>query len=307
MKSSDQASVPLSRFWQPRYWGSWIALVFFWIVTKLPYKAAIYTGHFLGWLLYQIPGRRKRCAKTNIQLCLKDLSKEEQEKILKESFISMGIGMIEAFMCWWSLDKITRRCEVFGLENLQDTLDSGQGAVLLTCHMSTLEVGGTIINDYLPVAAMYRDQSNLLFNTIMVRSRQKNLSKVFHRNDALSLAKHLRRGQPVWYAPDQNYAGPQSVFADFFGIPASTTSGTTRLTRMTGAVVIPFYQIRQNDYSGYKVYIEKPLEGIPSDDMVADTTKINQAIEHMVLQAPGQYMWAHRRFKTRPNNEPSFY
>ena len=219
----------------------------------------------------------------------------------------MGMGLIEVFLCWWRRDVLLQRTHFEGLEQIAQLRKQNQAIILLTGHFTTLEVGGTLINTHFPIAAMQREQSNELFSEIMLRSRMRNLDRVVNRNAIRELTKYLKQGGIAWYAPDQNYNGPHSVFAEFFEVPAATTSATSRLARMTGAVVVPFYQVRDSNSHTYRVIIGKPLAGIPSNDIVEDTRVANRAIEAMVRQAPDQYLWSHRRFKNLPERYGNLY
>jgi KDO2-lipid IV(A) lauroyltransferase len=121
------------------------------------------------------------------------------------------------------------------------------------------------------------------------------------------LLRQLKNNQAVWYAPDQNYSGKQSVFAPFFGIAAATTSATARLAAASGAAVVPFFQERLPGTRGYRLVLEPALEDFPGDDPAADTARVNAVIEEHVRRAPAQYLWVHRRFKTRPAGEAPVY
>jgi len=303
-----QAKFPFYRYLTPRYWVTWIMLGWLRLVIMLPFPMAISVGRNIGRLLSWIPGKAKKIATVNVSRCFPELNRAQVKLRVKLHFQSIGIGLIEMVMCWWAADKkLSPRTTIEGLEHLQQVLEAKQGAILLTAHLTTIEVGGTLINHYIPTGVMYRDQKNALFNALMVRARERNCPDLIHRNNIKLVLRYLRKHQPVWYAPDQNYAGSQSVFADFFGIPAATTSATARLATKTGARVLPFYQIRLPDNKGYKIIIKPPLENFPVGDVQQDTATVNLALENIVRAAPDQYLWSHRRFKNRPDGDSSFY
>ncbi len=296
-----------SRFLTPRYWLNWIVYLILWLITRLPFSATISIGRLFGRVLYWLPSSAKKVAYANIKQCFPELSILEQKKLVKKHFESLGMGIIEMFLCWWSKDKFKNRISWHGIDNLINAQQNKKSIILLTCHFTTLEIGGTLINNHLPVAAMYREQSNLFFNEIMNRSRTKNLDRIIDRNNIRDLCRYLKNRGIVWYAPDQNYNGKQSVYADFFGLPAATTSATSRLAQMTNAIIIPFYQIRNKDNKGYTIYIDEPLKNIPSGDLQLDTEIINKTIENIVRKAPEQYLWSHRRFKNLPKHINPIY
>ncbi|VAW76980.1 Lipid A biosynthesis lauroyl acyltransferase [hydrothermal vent metagenome] len=303
-----QSKFPFYRYLAPRYWATWIMLTCLRLAIILPFPVAISIGRNIGRLLSWIPGKAKKIAIINVTRCFPELTSKQVKHRVNQHFQSMGIGLIEMVMCWWAAEKkLLPRTQIEGLQHLQKVLDGQQGAILLTAHLTTIEIGGTLINHYIPTGVMYRDQKNALFNALMVRARERNCPDLIHRNNIKLVLRYLRRHQPVWYAPDQNYSGSQSVFADFFGIPAATTSATARLASKTGSRVLPFYQIRLADNKGYKIIIKPPLENFPQGNIQQDTATVNLALENIVRAAPDQYLWSHRRFKNRPDNDKSFY
>lgn len=137
--------------------------------------------------------------------------------------------------------------------------------------------------------------------------REKNFDCAHERQDIRNIIGSLKGGMAVWYAPDQDYGRRHSVFAPFFGVPAAMITATARFAKISGAPVVPFFQQRLDDGSGYKLRIMPALEGFPSGDDVADATRINKIIEEEILRQPEQYLWVHRRFKTRPEGEERPY
>ena len=299
---------PFIRYISVAFWPTWIGLAILRCIIMLPYKQAIWTGSLLGRIIYLVPSAAKETARRNIAACFPELDAARQRRLLKDSFLSLGISLIEISMCWWALEKkILCRTRITGLDRLTALHEQKQGAILLTAHFTTIEIGGSVINRYLPVAIMYREQKNKLFDAIMVRARERNCYQVIHRNAIKTMIKTLRAGELCWYAPDQHYSGRQFVFADFFGRPAATTTATARLAELTAAKVLPFYQVRLPDYQGYEIVIDKPLENFPSGDVQHDTETINRALEQMIRQAPAQYLWSHRRFKKTPDGITPLY
>ena len=141
----------------------------------------------------------------------------------------------------------------------------------------------------------------------MLRARLRYADAMFAKDDLRATVKYLRRGGTLWYAPDQDMRGKDSVFVPFFGVPAATITATHHLARLSGAAVIPFFHKRNADGGGYTLRLEAPLADFPSSDVVADTARVNAVIERMVREAPEQYLWVHKRFKSRPPGEASLY
>jgi Kdo2-lipid IVA lauroyltransferase/acyltransferase len=156
---------------------------------------------------------------------------------------------------------------------------------------------------------MYRPHNNPVYDFVQRRGRlaRSKSSDVYTRDDVRGLARALRKGRVIWYAPDQDYGRRQSVFAPFFGVPASTVTATGRFAQLGNARILPFTHVRLPGTAGYRVTIHPPLENCPTGDDLADATRINALAEHFIRQQPDQYLWAHRRFKTRPPGEKSLY
>ncbi|MFO6011340.1 lipid A biosynthesis lauroyl acyltransferase, partial [Pseudomonas aeruginosa] len=159
------------------------------------------------------------------------------------------------------------------------------------------------------IDGMYREHDNPVFDYVQRRGRERhNLdATAIEREDVRSMLKVLRGGRAIWYAPDQDYGAKQSLFVPLFGIPAATVTATTKFARLGRARVLPFTQSRLTDGSGYRLTIHPPLEDFPGESEEADCLRINQWVERCVRQQPEQYLWAHRRFKTRPPGEARLY
>ncbi len=298
----------IKQYLGPRYWPTWIGIGILRLLVLLPFRVQITLGKAIGTVFYWIPSRSRTIAQINIKTCFPELNAKEQQRLLREQSLSLGIALFEFGMCWWAVKKkLLKRVSITGLDILQKSIRRGKGVILLTPHFTSLEIGGSILNHYLPVAVLYREQNNKLFSDIMVRSRTGNCTNLIHRNNIREFMRCLKKNIPVWYAPDQNYGGKQFTFAKFFNIPAATTTATARLVQATGAEVLPFYQIRIEGDSKYKMVIGEPLKNFPSNDVDRDTATINKALEDMIRQAPGQYLWVHRRFKKRPDGEKKLY
>jgi KDO2-lipid IV(A) lauroyltransferase len=153
---------------------------------------------------------------------------------------------------------------------------------------------------------MYRHMDSAVFETVVLRARLAYADAMFAKDELRATVKYLKRGGTVWYAPDQDMRGKDSVFAPFFGIPASTITATHHLARLSGAAVMPFFH-RRTPGGSYVLRLEAPLEDFPGNDVIADTARVNAAVERMAREAPAQYLWAHKRFKTRPPGMPPVY
>lgn len=220
----------------------------------------------------------------------------------------MALGFIEFGIAWWASEKsLNNRSTLHGQEYLQAAKNKGNGVILLSAHFTCLELGGRLLSCHEPFNVMYRPNENPVIEYFMQNNRIRHFEKAIRRDDIRNMVKSLKAGNLVWYASDQNFTQKNSVFADFFNVPAATNTATSRLARLSGAAVVPFFAIRKPDGKGYDLNILPALEDFPSEDPAQDAIKINQIIEAQVRKAPEQYLWVHRRFNSRPDGRSDFY
>ncbi|MEE1891226.1 lipid A biosynthesis lauroyl acyltransferase [Pseudomonas carassii] len=299
-----------SSFLHPRFWGLWLGLGLLWLVAQLPYRALLGLGRALGAVMYRVAGERRRIAARNLELCFPELSGDERQHLLKENFASTGIAFFEMAMSWWwPKARLVRLAHIEGIEHLQAAQREGEGAILMAVHFTTLEIGAALLGQAHTIDGMYREHGNAVFDFIQRRGRERHNpdSLAVERDDVRGMLKLLRKGRAIWYAPDQDYGIKQSIFVPLFGIPAATVTATTKFARLGKARVIPFTQRRLEDGSGYRLVVHPPLEDFPGETEEADCLRINQWVEGVLRECPEQYLWAHRRFKSRPEGEPRLY
>lgn len=297
-----------SNYRHPRFWPMWLFIGFLRICALFPYSFQLKAGRNLGRLLQRLSAKRQRIMATNLALCFPDKTAEEQQAIGNTNYENLGVSVLEMAMCWWwKAEQLKPLVEVRGLKHVQKCLDNKQGVILLSGHFTSLEIGGRLLSLFLPFSAMYRTQKNRLFDSYLFTKRSSYLQDVISRKNTRRMIKGIKNLTPTWYAPDQDFGGERNVFAPFFGIQTATISASARLAKSSGAAILPFYPERKADGSGYILWILPPLENFPSDDEVADATAINSTIENIARQMPEQYMWVHKRFKTRPEGEPDIY
>ncbi|MBU1329326.1 MAG: lipid A biosynthesis lauroyl acyltransferase [Gammaproteobacteria bacterium] len=297
-------------FLHPRFWPLWLGLGLLWLVVQLPYAVLLRLGRGLGALMYRVAGARRRIAARNLELCFPQMPSAERERLLRENFASTGIAFFEmAISWWWPRERLARLAHIEGLEHLRQAQAEGQGVILMALHFTTLEIGAALLGQQHTIDGMYREHDNPLFDYIQRAGRERHNrdATAIERDDVRGMLKVLRAGRAIWYAPDQDYGPKQSIFVPLFGIPAATVTATTKFARLGRARVLPFTQERLADGSGYRLVIHPPLHGFPAEDEAADCLLINQWIERVVSVCPTQYLWAHRRFKTRPPGAPKLY
>ena len=297
-------------FLHPRFWALWLGLGLLWLIVQLPYRALLVLGRGLGALMFRVAGSRRHIARRNLELCFPQLGEAERERLLRENFASTGIAFFEMAMSWWwPRARLARLAHIEGLEHLHEARQDGQGVILMALHFTTLEIGAALLGQRQTIDGMYREHNNPLFDFVQRRGRERHNpdASAIEREDIRAMLKVLRAGRAIWYAPDQDYGPKQSIFVPLFGISAATVTATTKFARLGKAQVVPFTQQRLADGSGYRLVIHPPLQDFPGESEEADCLRINQWIEQAVSACPAQYLWAHRRFKTRPAGEPKLY
>lgn len=299
---------PLRRFLAPRHWPAWLVLGLLRLAVALPYPWQLGLGRALGWVLRHTMRRRRHIAEVNLSLCFPELSPALRWQTLREHFASLAISQLETAMAWWlPAGRLRPLSRIEGLEHVARLRRQGRPVILLGAHFTTLDIGVRLLALELPLDAMYRELKIPLYDIVMRRGRERYLGRVIPRGDVRAMVRSLKELRPVWYAPDQNYGREHSVFAPFFGVPAASLTVTARVARLSGAAVLPFFQVRLPAAQGYRLQILSPLENFPGGAPEADAARINGVIEAMVRQAPAQYLWVHRRFKTRPPGNLDVY
>lgn len=297
MKHSDR--IQARHVINPVYWPIWLTIGLMRAGVHLPFRVQLALGKGIGWLIYAAAKRRRAITHINIDLCFPDLSKKQRLRLVREHFKALGIAVFEIALCWWGSErKLRKLVRIEGLEHLDAVLAQGRGALLLSAHFTTLEIGGRLLGLFRPFHLMYRPNRTELLEIIISSSRRKHFEKVIPRDDVRSMIRSLRENHPVWYAPDQGYRGKHSAMLPFFGVPAPTNTATSRIASSTGSPVLPFMVERLPGAQGYLLRIDPPLEDFPSGDNEQDGARVNAIIEKEARRVPEQYLWCHNRFKT---------
>jgi KDO2-lipid IV(A) lauroyltransferase len=292
----------------PRYWPSWIAVGIVWLIGRLPYRALIAIGRVLGAVTGQLRGERRQVAQRNLQLCFPELDDSGRAALLRATLRDLGLMFVEFALAWFGSERSIAAvpCTIEGLGHLEACRKNGQGVLLVGAHFSHLELCARLVSQRIRIAGMYRVMDDAVFERTVLRARLRYADAMFTKEDIRRTVRYLKGGGTVWYAPDQDMRGKDSVFVPFFNVPAATITATHHLARLSGAAVIPFFHKRGPD-GGYSIRLEAPIADFPTDDPVADTARANQYVERMVREAPAQYLWIHKRFKSRPAGEPALY
>ena len=290
----------------PRHWPSWLGIGALALLARLPWGLQQRLGRALGAVLLQTLGKRRRIAKRNIELCFPELDERARADLLRRHFAALGIAIFEFGRAWWGSVAPQRRGLIIeGIEHIEAAQANGRGVIVVSGHFTTLEMCARLACDAVPLAGMYRPYPQPAMEWAVLRGRSRYAAGMFAKDDVRSVAKHLKRGGLLWYAPDQDPSKGDSAFVPFFGQPAKSLKSTHQLARLSGAAVVMFQHYRRDD-GGYTLRFWPAFEHFPSNDADADTARVIAAIETMAREAPEQYLWIHRRFKRRPDGVPVY-
>ena len=309
MADSNITTFKATDYLAPKYWLTWLGIGCLYLSTFLPYSLMLKLGTALGWLVHYLTPRRRRITRTNIRKAYPKIDEDEVRRLVKRCFYSSTIALFEAAWAWWASDeKLKPLYRIEGLEHLKAAAKKGKGIILLGAHWTTLEIKGRLLAyDVDNIHTTYKPAHNDLFEAIMTRNRARMNKGIISSSNMRGIIKLLKNNQVLWYAPDQDFGIEPSVFAPFMGIQTATLTMTARLAKVSGAPVVPVYSERLPGNLGYRIRISRALENFPSGNDVRDATTTNRVIEEQLNYTPSQYLWGHRRFKTRPEGELPFY
>jgi KDO2-lipid IV(A) lauroyltransferase len=304
------ATVSLKTFFHPRRWYAWPVLALMLIMSWMPSRVLWVLGNSLGSIASWFPTHNRRFAERNIELCFPEKSAAERRQLVKQHFQLSGVAILSLGVAWFAPRwRIERFITMQGQQYLDEVLASGKKVILLAPHFIGLDIGGSRLaaDRARRFVSMYRTSRDPLLEYLFSR-RGRFGSLIVERMASLKpIIRAIREGQGFYYLPDQDMGERASVFAPFFGIPAATVTILSRLAETTNAAVLPCITRILPGGRGYELRIYPPLENFPTADPMADAARMNKEIETWVREMPEQYMWSYRRFKTRPNNEPSLY
>lgn len=277
------------------------------LLGALPPRTLAPLGRGIGALAFYIAGSRRRITLTNLSLCFPNVPTAQIRARAQAHFRAYGQAMLEHAFLWHGSkaairDYVRFRDEHHWLEH------RGKRPIIWLCpHFVGLDhIGIRITCDYHGVS-MYSTQSNPEIDKIIRAGRERfGNATLFSRQDGIRPAiREMKKGLPFFYLPDMDFGPKDSVFVPFFGVQAATLTALSRLCALTKAAVVPIIALQKSDH--YEATFYPAWENFPSGDDVADARRLNAFIEARVLEAPEQYLWTHRRFKTRPAGEPSVY
>ncbi|WP_201527849.1 lipid A biosynthesis acyltransferase [Psychrobacter frigidicola] len=305
-------------FLMPKYWGIWLLMAVILPLIYLSLRWQFWLGRKLGILIYKTVGSRRRDTLINLRLAFPEKPEAERELMAKQIFVNQGIGVFETLCAWFRPNVFTRTVSISGLQHVVNAQNEGRAVILLGAHYTMLDLGGMLCTQFFPMDGMYRPQNNALLDWVVYNGRSNILGKQISNRDMRSLVSSIKDGHVIWYSPDQDYGLKQGVMAPFFGVPAATLTATRRLANLGSKehppAVMALHTYRQtpdNMPSGkrphYHLTITPALDSYPSNDEVADATRVNEVLEGLIRIDPTQWMWFHRRFKNGPEGRTDIY
>jgi len=278
----------------------------------LPARTIAAIGSAIGALLFWLIRERREVTRINLAKCFPAMGAAERESLARAHFRAISRAFFDHALLWWApRARIERLVRIDGLEHLQSAMGPPGGApvILLVPHFVGLDAGAIRLACEANCTAMYARQKNALLDGLLRRGRGRfGDQRVYSRQDGIRpILARMREGRPLYYLPDQDYGPREAIFVPFFGVPAATIPGLSRIARVAKAKVLPCVTRMLPAGAGYVLRIEAPWDNFPTDDLFADTRRMNTYIEGCIADMPEQYNWMHRRFKTRPVGEASYY
>ncbi len=281
-------------------------LLFLWCLRWLPSGWVAAMGRGLGSLLFHF-GRR-RVTLINLKLCFPEKTEDERERIGRGVFQNLARSTLELGRVWYGpVDDALANVKLLDKHHI-DVWRGKAPVIVLAPHFVGLDMGGTRFSqEYPEVFSMYSEQKNKVFDRALRRARQRfnNATLITRQQGMRPVLKALKAKQLFYYLPDMDFGAKDAVFVDFFGVKTATVTAMSRLAEITGAKIVPLVTRQTND--GYEARFYPAWENFPTSDAVADARRLNAFLEERILEMPDQYFWVHKRFKTRPPGEPSFY
>jgi KDO2-lipid IV(A) lauroyltransferase len=279
-----------------------------WLAHFLPLRLLALIGEAIGAAAFWLIRERREVTRINLAKCFPSMDPRAREALARAHFRAFCRGLVDRAVLWYgSRGRIVRMVAVKGLENLR-ALD-GAPAILFVPHFSGIDAGLTRLLCETRIAGMYANPKDPELSEWLRRGRGRlgELQQISRQEGVRAALPWIREGWPFYYLPDQDYGPRGALFVPFFGVPAATMPGLSRIARITGAKVLPCVTRMLAGGEGYVLTIEPPWDNFPTKDLAADTRRMNEYIERRVLEMPEQYLWMHKRFKTRPAGEARFY
>lgn len=295
----------------PKYWGIWLVVGFLWLLNLLPYKLKYRLGALLGRAFGRIAKKRTKTARDNLKLAFPEKPETEINQILKEHFESLGISLFESMIVWWG-DHRRHHEHAFekdlisyqGLENLAEAQAQDKGIVILVPHYTTTDIIGLFLSFKVSLNPVYRPHDNPLMDYLIIKGRTltegQNRMFPISKHNLKGMLKVLKNKENLGFLPDQRYRAKGHIEVPFFGVNAKSNPATSKLAKLTKAVVLPTVLKRNADFT-YQLTFLPPVENFPSGNDFEDTLRLHQIYEDQIRKNPAQYLWVHNRWDIKSN------
>jgi KDO2-lipid IV(A) lauroyltransferase len=286
---------------------SHLGVLFMRMLAHLPLPWVRGLGWLLGWVLYFVVVPRRRVVAANLALCFPQWTPEQRRALIPRVFVNVAQAWLDRSWLWHGDPANARKRLV--LSGAVDELKGSQPTVIFAPHFVGMDAGWTALTQQLPRAftTIYTDQANKVVDAWILGGRRRfGTGRLFGRADGVkTIVSALREGAPLYLLPDMNFGPEESIFVSFYGVQAATVPSLSRFAKLGRAKVVPV--TTRMTAQGYEVHVGPAWEGYPSNDMAADTAQMNLRLQGYIDAMPDQYYWVHKRFKSRPEGEPSVY
>ncbi len=311
-----EESIPFQvKFLHPKNWGLWLVFAVIFPLIYLPLAVQFWFGKLLGLLVYHLSASRRKVTLVNLKLAFPQKTDDERLQMAREVFINQGIGVFESLCAWFRPHLFLDTASIEGLEPLLEAQKQNKAILMLGGHYTMLDLGGRLCMQFFPADCVYRPQNNDMLEWFIFNARRRMFGSQIEHKDMRKLVACIKAGEIIWYSPDQDFGLKQGVMAPFFGVPAATITAPRRLAKLGNKsnppLVMALHTYRKKQFNNgkpeYHITITPALENYPTDDEVADASRVNTIFENLINKAPTQWMWFHKRYKHDENGRTKYY
>ncbi|BCE03040.1 lysophospholipid acyltransferase family protein [Marinicellulosiphila megalodicopiae] len=286
--------------------NAYYLIAFFYFIAYSPLVAQKTLAKFIAFLSWHLIKSRRKIALRNIEICFTKLNKSEQIKLAKRTFYTNVLGYFQTASAWCRPTSTFKNSVTFtNLDILNQAIEAKEGVLLVGGHFTILDLAGSLLSNVTKYHTVHRHHNNPILNQFMIKSRSKFTQSCIDRKNVKSMIRTLKQNQVMWYAPDQDYGRKDSIFVPFFNTQTATITATSRLAKISNAQVL-FTSYFEVSHGKYEIRFFKP-ENFPSANDEQDALIYNKWLQSEIEQFPPQYLWLHKRFKTRPAGEKTLY
>lgn len=294
--------------WHPALWPTWIIVFILFCISLLPMSTKQSWGEKLGRLLHKKLKGRTKVTKKNIEACFPELNEEQQATLVEDTFVACTKGFMETTHAWWrDVTPYVNNLTITGHEHLLEAQKRGKGILLLGGHFSIFDFALPLIAAQLHKPGyMYRPNDNPVIDRMIEKGRRRHYGiQGFGKKHLKGMIQFIKEGGSVWYAADQDFGRNTAEFIDFFGVKTGCINAPSWIARESEASVIQVSQFRLPN-GQYEIAFSPIMEDFGKDD-AKDAQDWNRYLEEAIRRHPDQYLWLHKRFKTRPEGAKPIY